>query len=303
MSIIAHIHTVDGVTVILKGRPVHVAKDAKYYEETIEAIQGGWSAEYILDLIERVKRQLETMTGDVRYANGVVTYQGNKLHGYAVEKLIGLINAKQDTVGLTKFLEKLQANPSMQTREDLYAFLEHGRMPINQEGNFLAYKAIRKNFFDIHSNSFRNQIGDICEMPRIDVDDRRENTCSRGFHVCSYDYLQHFQHADGHVMICEIDPADVVSIPADYNNTKMRVSKYKVIGEVDNGDNVLSTTDVWKEEYELLGKDKVTGNWEHIDYYQDRDTAVDEGDADIEFGGWDAVKVVNSNGVKVYFRG
>ena len=36
------------------------------------------------------------------------------------------------------------------------------------------------------------------------------------------------------MVICEINPADVVSIPADYNNTKMRVCKYTVIGEVED---------------------------------------------------------------------
>ena len=31
----------------------------------------------------------------------------------------------------------------------------------------------------------------------------------------------------------EVNPSDVVSIPVDYNNSKMRVCKYKVLGVVD----------------------------------------------------------------------
>jgi hypothetical protein len=34
------------------------------------------------------------------------------------------------------------------------------------------------------------------------------------------------------VVIVEIDPRDVVSIPSDYNNAKGRCWKYKVVGEV-----------------------------------------------------------------------
>jgi hypothetical protein len=34
-------------------------------------------------------------------------------------------------------------------------------------------------------------------------------------------------------MICKVNPADVVAVPSDYNNAKMRVCKYEVINEVD----------------------------------------------------------------------
>ena len=35
------------------------------------------------------------------------------------------------------------------------------------------------------------------------------------------------------VVLCEVDPSNVVSVPIDYNNTKMRVCEYKVIKEVE----------------------------------------------------------------------
>ena len=69
-------------------------------------------------------------------------------------------------------------------------------------------------------------------MPRNKVDEDPDRTCSAGLHVCSFDYLPHFSHANGHVMIVKVNPANVVAIPADYNATKMRVSQYVVIDEV-----------------------------------------------------------------------
>ena len=62
------------------------------------------------------------------------------------------------------------------------------------------------------------------------VDDESSRTCSEGYHVCSKGYLQHFS---GDVVIsCTVSPADVVSIPKDYNHTKMRVCRYTPIAQV-----------------------------------------------------------------------
>jgi hypothetical protein len=115
--------------------------------------------------------------------------------------------------------------------EHLYEFLEVGKNPITEDGCFLAYKAVRGDFLDIYSGKFDNSIGAELKMLRNKVDENQNNTCSSGFHVCSFDYLRHFASAGGHVMVCKVNPADVVAIPADYHNTKMRVCRYEVVGE------------------------------------------------------------------------
>ena len=65
-------------------------------------------------------------------------------------------------------------------------------------------------------------------MPRHKVDDRSENTCSHGLHFCSQSYLPHYAGGTGRILLLKIDPADVVSIPTDYNNAKGRACKYWV---------------------------------------------------------------------------
>jgi hypothetical protein len=35
-------------------------------------------------------------------------------------------------------------------------------------------------------------------------------------------------------MLCQVDPADVVSVPIDYQNTKVRVCRLTVVKEVAN---------------------------------------------------------------------
>ena len=85
---------------------------------------------------------------------------------------------------------------------------------------------------DIHSGSFDNSVGRICEMPRNRVCDDKDQTCSAGLHFCSISYLPSFSDRDGgKTMILKINPADVVSIPSDYNNTKGRCCKYIVVAE------------------------------------------------------------------------
>jgi hypothetical protein len=115
--------------------------------------------------------------------------------------------------------------------------VEKNDHPITESGNFIAYKRVRGSFKDIHSNTMDNTVGSLVEMPRNQVNEDSSQTCSYGLHVANWEYA-HTQFASSDpatdVMLeVEVDPADVVAIPADYNNAKMRVCKYKVLGVVD----------------------------------------------------------------------
>jgi hypothetical protein len=68
-------------------------------------------------------------------------------------------------------------------------------------------------------------------MERFDVDDNKDNTCSTGLHFCSQSYLSCF--GGERTVIVKINPADVVSIPSDYNDAKGRACRYEVIGELE----------------------------------------------------------------------
>lgn len=301
---IPHISTTDGVTVFLSGRPLHVAREDKYYDEVLEAMLNGEGEKEIEEIIETVKRKIDKfclLSPTLSYHNGAIVYKGLPLSGYAADKLVSLVDSgHHDAQPLTAFLDRLQNNPSAQTIENLYQFLEHGKMPLTERGTFLAYKAVRFDYMDIHSGTFNNSIGAEISMPRRNVDDRRENTCSYGFHVCSFDYLPHFSSANGHVVVCEVDPADVVSIPIDYNNTKMRVCKYKVIGEVEgyyqDPKHVLGEFDVFAEEYTVLFKED--DEWEEWGEYDDLKEALKA--AEGLFKGGASVRVVNTSGVLMF---
>jgi hypothetical protein len=132
---------------------------------------------------------------------------------------------------LLKFLGNLMENPSNSAVEELYDFLEVCNLPITEDGHFVAYKRIQANYTDVHSGKYDNSVGNTVSMERCLVDDRRENTCSHGLHVCSLNYLAHF--GGERLVLCKVNPKDVVSIPSDYGNTKMRVCQYEVIQELE----------------------------------------------------------------------
>ena len=129
---------------------------------------------------------------------------------------------------LVRFFDKLMSNPSRRAVQELYSFLEHKAMPITPDGNFLAYKGVREDYTDWYSGNFSNKVGETLEMVRNNVCDDAQIGCSHGFHAGSLDYAESFGNG-GHLMVVEIDPQDVVSVPNDCDCQKLRTCKYKVV--------------------------------------------------------------------------
>lgn len=235
MTNLKYIRTEGGVHLMLDNKPYNVAKsDTERYEAVMAAIKEGRSEEEVLAILEAEKRRVEAavgLDGDVTLRGGVLYYQGEEMNGVLADRILAMVEEGFDVSPMTNFLKNLMRNPSARVVQHLYAFLEHGKNPLTPDGHFLAYKAVRADFKDIHSGKFDNSVGAVVEMQRNQVDEDPNRTCSSGLHVCSFDYLEHFSHADGHVVVCKINPADVVAIPADYNNTKMRVCRYEVVAE------------------------------------------------------------------------
>jgi hypothetical protein len=103
-------------------------------------------------------------------------------------------------------------------------------MPITAEGNFLAYKGVNTDFKDNYSGNFDNSVGQTLTMRRSGVCDDARHGCSSGFHAGSYDYAKGYAYNGGNLMVVEINPADVVSVPYDCECQKLRTAEYKVVG-------------------------------------------------------------------------
>jgi hypothetical protein len=91
----------------------------------------------------------------------------------------------------------------------------------------LAYKGVRDDYTDWYSGRFSNNIGEVLEMNRNQVCDDANLGCSSGFHAGTHDYAKGYGDG-GHLMMVEISPTDVVSVPHDSDCQKLRVCKYEV---------------------------------------------------------------------------
>lgn len=137
-----------------------------------------------------------------------------------------------------KFLENLEENPSRKTINNLHSFIGYNDIEIDKDGYVICYKVIRKDWMDSYSGTINNSIGSVIKMPRNQIDDDDNRTCSKGLHAASLRYLRssgYGQSSDGkwRLVKLRVNPRDFVSVPVDYDGSKARVCEYKVLEECD----------------------------------------------------------------------
>lgn len=231
---IAYLQHAHSVTVVLKGNTYCIAEGHPKYDKVIEALQTEGMTEAKLYKLISTKETVNIYgKGHFKVVdNHLEDSKGNILHGSLVERILKLHAEGQPVKFLCKFLDNLYKNPARHAIDELYLFLERNDLPITDDGCFLAYKGVDEDYLDKHSRTYSNVVGAVMEMPRQDVDDNRENTCSVGFHVGRFEYANDWAGSNGRLMVCKVNPADVVSVPPDYDCSKLRTCRYEVIGEV-----------------------------------------------------------------------
>lgn len=278
---IPYILTQTTLTVVTDGQVYNIDNSHVNWEDIKTELKDYVNGEYgseedfleVLETLMDVAKEINTYgKGLVKVIDGVVTYKDTEVRGVLVDRMMDMMAEGFDIKPMALFLENLMENPSYKSREDLYRFLEANNHPLTEDGCFLAYKNVNEDYMDKHSRTFRNQVGDVCKMNRSDVNDDSNQTCSAGLHVCSKEYLNGFWGTSGHTMIVKVNPRDVVSVPYDYKDSKMRTCEYTVIGEVDRVESHEFTRGVhqdnswisWDaiEDYTYEGEPQVSGTVE-----------------------------------------
>lgn len=170
--------------------------------------------------------------GSVTIEDGVVSYKGLPVTNSISEMIVRMMREGLDFQPLANFLAKILENPSYSSREQLHGFIEKYLFSITPEGNFLAYRVVTHDWKDKHTRTIDNSVGTTVTMPREDVDENPNRTCSAGLHVCGRSYVKSFKYGDDRLTLVSVNPKNVVAIPTDYNDAKMRVCEYTVIGEI-----------------------------------------------------------------------
>lgn len=226
----AFIITDSSVTVIINGNPLTMNSDNINYNNVIEALADG-RYDCLEDMFDTGKAIATFAEGNFEITDSEIRYKGELVHNHVVDRIFTFMQKGLPYKPLLNFLDKLMSNPSRRAVNELYKFLEHKNMPLTADGNFQAYKSVKVDYFDHHTGKFSNKVGSVLEMARNNVCDDANIGCSHGFHCGSLSYAKSFGVGGSRLLIVEINPADVVSVPTDSECQKLRTAKYKVVSE------------------------------------------------------------------------
>lgn len=233
---VKYLITDQNITINFDGETHIVARGDALADKLIAALRSGKTDE-IPNLVSTGKRIENFSEKTFIVKDGDIFVNGVKAPEALGKKIVKFANDGLPYQPLVRFAENLQRNPSKRSVDELFMFLEANDVPLTQDGHIICYKRVRGDFKDIYTGTFDNSPGNIVEMPRDQVDPDANRTCSVGLHAAAWNYAHsHYASKDASsdvILEVDIDPADVVSVPTDYSNAKMRVSKYQVLGVID----------------------------------------------------------------------
>jgi len=223
------------------------------------------STNQVLDALRRLSDRV-TIRRDTLYVDG------DEVESRLTRHIVDMIrNGDENYGGYVAFLENLQANPSKKSRKSLFKFLEKHDLVITEDGCFIGYKGIGDDGLSVsagsepvsvtledgtveeHIGRIPNPVGAVVEMPRSLVDPEREVACSVGLHVGNHRYANGF----GSVLLTvKVNPRDVVSVPSDSNDEKIRTCRYEIVERNDRRTQYQGTSWTEADQDEYSGEDE-----------------------------------------------
>tara|TARA_Y100001970_G_scaffold283149_1_gene397594 strand:+ start:3508 stop:4647 length:1140 start_codon:yes stop_codon:yes gene_type:complete len=223
-----------GATVVI-GTDVHTIANDHPNFEAIKDAYADPSRHGELENLISVTKAINSMSEstNIRVENGKLFYGDREMKTGLARRIIQLVQGGKNgqAAPLVNFMENVMLNPSFRAVEGLYEWLEKSNLPITPDGCFIAWKMVRDDYKDHYSGTFDNSVGCVVEIPRNQVDENPDRTCSSGLHFCSNDYLGSYG-GGGRTMMVKVNPRDVGAFPRDYNTSKGRCCRYEVIEEV-----------------------------------------------------------------------
>lgn len=245
-----------GITVYGDGGEVVMisAADPQYAPIHTYLTGGGQDITHIRDLAEHGKAEIRAAVADVCDVVDADDEQPYRIaHGDPVDAVVlaAAVRVRRESGDLTAigaFTRRLEANPSSESRSQLFAWLAAGGFTITRGGMIVGYKGVGSDGRSLYKGrewvNIAHQggtvetvignvpypIGATVEMARSLVDDDRDSACSVGLHVGTYSYAIGYGPA---TILVLVDPADVVAVPRHGYSQKMRVCKLTVAAHHD----------------------------------------------------------------------
>lgn len=237
-----------GATVILDDGSTHtIGHDNINYQTLVTGLlTGDLSDDQILKLVspfELAYRTLTRLSERVSRKGNKLLFDGDVTDNSLTKHIIKIMNgggSEDEWVAYVNFMEKLYTNPSAESRDHLFHFIEAHGLLLTPEGDIVLYKSTRADGrstyagrgivdgVEYENDYLPNSVGAVVEIPRSMVDDNRGVACSTGLHLGSFGFANTYAER---LWTAIVNPRDVVSVPSDHNDAKIRVARYQIVEE------------------------------------------------------------------------
>lgn len=239
------------ITVFIPGEGAFVAQSDHPNFETIvaKATAGEEIEPRLFDVAAFVSKQFESLSERVSVRGGSLYLDGDEVDNALTQQVVRFLDeGVEDWRPLVAFFENVQANPEPHSRENLYRWIaslqeRDGGLTITEDGMIVGYKGVHEDspgsYVSVNhgyaivdgeeheDGAVPNNIDSVIEMPRSTVEHNPRVACSVGLHVGTYAYARQWGSV---VLEVEVNPRDVVSVPTDAADQKMRTCRYRVLG-------------------------------------------------------------------------
>lgn len=244
---VPYTRTPTSLTVVMVSsgfRPVVIPSSHPNFQTLTKLVTDPATTEAQITPLLDIPSAIASFTGDeIKVVNGRLFYRGSEVKDNLAKVILDFVKSGDPAAAqpFRKFLANCRQNPDLALVSTIYDWCVKGGLPITPEGELIAWKIVGPDFKSIHSGKrgkLDHSIGAVVTEPREECDPNRNQTCSTGIHFCSIEYLQSGGYGGGltgrnKVIAVVINPADVTAIPTDYNLTKGRCCKLRVVGEVE----------------------------------------------------------------------
>jgi hypothetical protein len=236
-----YVKTNNNISLCYEGEdPIMISSDSIKFQKLVDLLNNqDWEG------VRRVADSALTLEyiseGKMRYKEHdksvveVLTEDGWKLVPKELGQTIVRFLEKELPFGpLVNFAINLLKNPSTNSVKQLFNFIDANKYAITEDGCFIGYRKIANDWKDLYTGTMDNSIGAIVEMPREKVLADPNITCGAGIHCGGFEYTtKHYGTGVGaRLVYCKVNPMDVVSVPVDYNNGKLRCCRLQILGEL-----------------------------------------------------------------------
>jgi hypothetical protein len=246
------------VTAFINGEPFVAAEEHPNFDDIINFLNedlAGLENEYwdddedespenvlrdLFDVSIAIGTKFEKVSDRLSISGGEIFLDGDKISNPLGDHIVRMHAAKGDFKSLGAFYEKIDTNPNPHSKEHLFRWLETHNFTITDDGDFLAYKGVNVDFTsctagpaivngEYMQGHIPNNPGNIVEMPRSAVKFDPTEGCSSGLHAGTWGYASTFGPV---TVLVKINPHDVVSVPTDSGDAKLRTCRYTVLRQV-----------------------------------------------------------------------